>query len=199
MRPVKRAIILCWIMLVACFAIKLFGGNWFEVVCTNEHFIKVCDFIDYQPFVHQLFSYAIYVIPTLFWLLAISFVPKPNKKQLIYCLVGLIIVLSFKFIHIQVKSILEFAFVCISPIIINMMNGNKSSKAQTFKKTWYYGILGSVGTIAFQALSLFTRNIGIKIVQEKLFITFILLVDYYIMIALCYLYVKLKKGECQNG
>ena len=46
LKAIKRAIILCWVLLAVCFAIKLFGGNWFEIVCANEHFIKFCDFID---------------------------------------------------------------------------------------------------------------------------------------------------------
>ena len=31
-RVIKRSIILCWIALAICFIVKIFGGNFFEIV-----------------------------------------------------------------------------------------------------------------------------------------------------------------------
>ena len=42
----KRSIIACWIILIICFAIKLFGGNYFGIVCTNDKFLSICNYID---------------------------------------------------------------------------------------------------------------------------------------------------------
>ena len=172
MKPIKRAIALCWVMLVACFLIKLFGGNWFEVVCTNEHFIMVCDFIDNNAIIHQISSFLIYSIPSFFIITASSFVPKPTKKQFRIICVGLLVVWFSKFVSINLKSVFEILNTISMPIILNIGNG-KTIK-QSFKKYWYYGFLGYAIIFAFQFLSLFIRNIGITFVNESLFVTFIL-------------------------
>ena len=196
MKPIKRAIALCWIMLVACFAIKLFGGNWFEVVCTNEHFIKVCNFIDEKFLLHQVSSYFIYVIPTFFILLSCCQVPKPSKTQLVVLICSLSLVWASKFIDIQLKTILEVVNTLFMPIVLRMCEKEKFK--ETMKSRWFYGIIGYFLVLLFQLLSLFAKNIGIHFVSESLFVTFILLIDYYIMIALYYLYTKLRK-ENRNG
>ena len=50
----KRMIIVCWILLAICFGIKLFGGNFFNIICTNEKFIEVCNFIDNTAWFHVI-------------------------------------------------------------------------------------------------------------------------------------------------
>ena len=35
-RVIKRSIILCWIALAICFIVKIFGGNFFEIVVHND-------------------------------------------------------------------------------------------------------------------------------------------------------------------
>ena len=43
-RVIKRSIILCWIALAICFIVKIFGGNFFEIVVHNDRFTAVCEF-----------------------------------------------------------------------------------------------------------------------------------------------------------
>ena len=43
---IKRVIIGAWITLALCFVIKLFGGNFFNIICENENFIAVCNYAD---------------------------------------------------------------------------------------------------------------------------------------------------------
>lgn len=197
MRPIKRAIILCWIMLVACFAIKLFGGNWFEVVCTNEHFSNFCDFVERTRVVYETISFVIYVIPTIFIVLSFSLIPSPNKKQIIIILSSLVFLWLTTFISVSLKGFLELLFFIALPVILNHIGSNNKIK-ETIKKTWYYGIIGCVVSLLFQFVSLITKNIGIKIISDDVLVTFIMLIDYYIMLALYYLYVKLRK-EQNNG
>ena len=196
MRPIKRAIVLCWIMLVACFVIKLFGGNWFEVVCTNEHFIMVCDFIENNIILYQLLSFFVYLIPTFFMTITMCGIIKPKPKEIIVVFAFLAIAWISKFISHEIKSCFEFLSFFSLPIILNANNVVCIKKS--IKSNWYKGILGTVLILAFQMISLFTRNIGIKIVKDNLVVSFILLIDYYIMIALYYLYMKTRK-EIKNG
>lgn len=199
MKPIKIAIILCWIMLVACFIIKLFGGNWFEIVCTNEHFSRVCEFIENNRVLYESISFVMYVVPTIFIVLSFSFIPKPSKKQLIIIVWDLIFLWATTFISLNIKLFLEPIVFIILPIVLNFIGQEQNTIKDTIKKTWYYGIVGYAISFAFQFISLITRNIGIKIISDDVLITFIMLIDYYIMLALYYLYVKLKKGESKNG
>ena len=195
MKPIKRTIILCWVMLVICFIIKLFGGNWFEIICTNEHFIQVCDFIEHNRFVYLLCSVLIYTIPTVFAILAMSLIPHPNKVQITITSFSLIIVCLSQIISMNLKSILEFVVFVTLPIMLNFLKNTKKSIKIAIKKYWYCGFVGYLIIFAFQILSLITKNIGIKITSDSVLTTFILLIDYYIMLCLYYLYIKLYKGE----
>lgn len=45
-RYLKRVILVSWVTLLICFTLKLIGGNIFYIVCENERFKQVCDFVD---------------------------------------------------------------------------------------------------------------------------------------------------------
>ena len=67
-RYLKRVIIVCWIALAICFGIKLFGGNLFEIMCSNENFIKVCNYADNHFWADVLISGVICYIQLYFLL-----------------------------------------------------------------------------------------------------------------------------------
>lgn len=199
MKAVKRAIILCWIMLIVCFIIKLFGGNWFEIICNNEHFIYVCNFIDTHLIVNYCIALPIYIIPTFFLMLACCICPKPNIKQVIIILISLLVVWTVQFIHPYAKLISEIIAFILLPFCVRTFGKEKTNWKNTLKKTWYLGIIGYGLDLIFQILSLITKNIGIKLIEENSLISLLFMVDYYIMIALYYLYILLKhKKEKQK-
>ncbi len=198
MKPIKRAILLCWIMLVACFVIKLFGGNWFEIVCTNEHFSNICNFVDNNFLVSEIIGFLLYVPSTLIILLSTSLIPKPTKETTIEALTIIIIVWLTHYIGNVTKTIVEiFAFI-ISPLLLNITQ-NDVDKMDFVRKKWFLGIVGYAIVMIFQIISVITRNIGINFTDDSLLVTFFLMIDYYIMVLLYYLYVKLKKGDNKNG
>ena len=196
MRPIKRAIILCWIMLVACFAIKLFGGNWFEVVCTNEHFSKLCEFVDNNWFLYYPIGLSLYVASTIFVVLSVSNYKKFSKKDFLILILVLILLWSTQFISSNTKFIADTLFLIFSPLVIHLIQ-EKNIK-NVIKNNWYKGIFCFLITFIFQIISLVTKNVGIKITDDSTLVTLILLIDYYIMIVLYYLYMK-KSKEVKNG
>jgi hypothetical protein len=198
MKPIKRAIIACWVMLVACFAIKLFGGNWFEIVCTNEHFLNICDFIENNKIAFHTISFILYVFPTVFIVLAMSRCTKPSQNQLFFVLISLVAIWSTMFLSMTIKSVLETLYLLSCPILIRLWGKNKEKLTSVIKRTWYYGIIGCVISFALQSISLITRNIGMKIISYDVLTTFIMLFDYYIMVFLYYLYT-FERNECRNG
>lgn len=199
MKPIKRAISLCWLMLVACFLIKLFGGNWFEVVCTNEHFVNVCNFIDNNKIAYYLVGAIMYVASTSWIIMACSKITEPTNKELVVIFSSLIVVWASQFISITIKTVLEIANTLFMPIFLNMLNSKFAEKAKTIKRTWYFGIIGYILVFIFQLMSLLTRNVGIKYTHDSTLTTLILMIDYYIMIVMYYLYVKKSKEDKKDG
>ena len=187
MKPIKKAIILCWIMLFACFLIKILGGNWFEIICTNEHFIKVCAFLDNSKLNYAL-ALILYVSSTCFIIIAESFLKKPNRKDIMFICAVLICVWFSQFISMIVKTVIEAIVILSMPIILYL-------RKYRVHKIWYWGIIGYALDWAFQILSFVAKNIGI----ENSLVALILMIDYYIMIALYYLHIKDRKEDEHNG
>lgn len=189
MKAIKRAIILCWIMLIVCCIIKLIGGNWFEIICYNEHFIHICNFIDKHIILNSIIGLMLYVFVGYFIFVTMALLEKPLKRQRIFIIVLLCVVWTFNFVGNIVKFCIEIGVFILFPPIINILD--KKNK-KSIKYTWFMGIVGCVLNIAFQTISLFTKNIGIKIIDNSFLTTIIFSIDYYIMVFLFYLYVKLK-------
>ena len=45
-RLLRRVIIISWISLALCFVIKIFGGNFFEIICENPNYKALCEYAD---------------------------------------------------------------------------------------------------------------------------------------------------------
>ena len=104
-----------------------------------------------------------------------------------------VIIWSVKFINYGLKSSLEiFLFITI-PIILRVVN--KESIIKTIKTKWFYGLIGAIISISFVAISMIIRNLGLKtVIKDNLVTSFIMLIDYYIMITLYYLYIRKIRG-----
>lgn len=189
MKAIKRTIILCWIMLIVCCIIKLIGGNWFEIICDNEHFAYVCKYIDEHIILNCVIGLVLYVFVGYFIFVTMALLEKPTKRQRIFIIILLCIVWAFNFISDEIKFYIEIGVFIIFPPIINMLD---KQNRKSLKYTWFMGIVGCILNIAFQMISLFIKNIGIKIIDDSFLITIIFSIDYYIMVILFYLYVKLK-------
>lgn len=192
MKAVKRAIILCWAMLIACFIIKLFGGNWFEIICNNEHFIYICAYIDNHIPIRDLIAFPLYVSSTFLVFISSSFIEKPTKKQTIFILISIFAMWAMHYLSYLAKIITEMVvFVCI-PTAVNLIEKRDKRVSEVIKHTWYKGIIGCALNLTFQTISLLTKNVGIKITDSNFLVSIILMIDYYIMVVLYYLYIKLK-------
>ena len=78
----QRVITVSWIALIVCFIIKLFGGNLFEIVCTNENFIKVCKYADTHLWAYYSIGAVYCFISLYFFILAILQRTKYKKWEL---------------------------------------------------------------------------------------------------------------------
>ena len=199
MRPIKRAIVLCWIMLVACFAIKLFGGNWFEVACTNEHFSMICGFVDERLALQNAIALILYVLSTTIIMLSSARAPSPTKKQLAFLVVCVSSIWALQYLSLTAKAVVEMSFFLFCPFLLNLVVEKRAITKRAFFVEILFGAIGIALTWAFQLLSLITRNFGVSFVGDETLVALILMVDYYIMIVLYYLYVKSKEGGNKDG
>ena len=175
----ETLIISCWVVLIACFLIKIFGGNWFEIICENQNFINICEWLDRSwvkyivaTLVYAPSSYLIYLCLTKqkllddWWILLIL-IPAPLLKDKI--------------------AILGWVIDILVLILLPLIKGKF--------KNWLYLLIGIGLTFAFQLVSLLTKNITINLTNEPSLIALIMQVDYYIMIILYYLYIQYYRKE----
>ena len=169
----KTLIISCWAVLLCCFVVKLLGGNFFEIVCENEKFIKFCEYCN-TGIMYWVISIIAYTFSGTITFMAICKTEKP-KLLFIICNV-LFTIIKLIFINFsQYMFIVELIYFIIVPIIYN-------------KKFWKRAIIGEILVIIFQVISLIIKNVGIKIINNDLLIGLIFSIDYYIMLILYWLY-----------
>lgn len=179
-RAIKIAIIISWCFLGACLIFKLCGSNVFEIAVNNETFIKVCNWLDGDGII---FSYVLSFIMSnasnVFILMASALIFRPSWKQLLLIEGVNIPVWIVKFFFPYVGFGIECAMFIIVPAIIS--------------RKWWSGFLGLALNLLFQVCSLFIRGQDIAIFENNTILSLVMSIDYYIMIALYFMYVVMIK------
>ena len=181
----KTLIISCWVVLLCCFVVKLIGGNFFEIVCENEKFIRFCEFID-GNILKYVISFIMYMVSAFIYMLAVVRNQTSNKRKIIafvlYSVLWTIKLIAYNMPIIV--TITEFIGVIGIPILMN-------------KKYWKMSLIGCGLNLLFQLISLITKNVELNYVDDSMFVAIIFNIDYYIMIILFYLYRTKEYNE--NG
>ena len=177
----KRVIAISWLALLACFIIKIFGGNFFVILCDNERFISVCEYAD----THFWASYLIGVLHTTFSLyflhLAICERRSYKRWELITLISTVCIVTAIKLINPNIGVFFDLWQLIVMPMIFEGRG----------KRRCIFAVLGNILLVAFQLLSMLTKSVGVGFVtQEGLVISLIYSIDVDFMIVLYYLYTN---------
>lgn len=175
-----------WVVLICCFIVKLLGGNFFEIACNNERFVKFC--AKYQnTIIDYITGILMYTFSTGFYLLAIfkKKVDFKDKNVIIMFLSTIAFAIMKILIQNNIIIILEIIFLIIIPILQNI-------------KRWYRPIIAYILLFIFQLISLIIKNVGIKIIDDNFLTAVIFSIDYYIMILLYYFYTIKEEGD-KNG
>lgn len=186
LKILKRLIIVIWITLIACFIIKMFGGNYFEIFTTNEKFIKISNYIDNHLFIKYTIYLIINLITNTLYLLAVCGKKRFTIKQLLIIFPILITFYFLKLWNSKIGLVTDLLQAFILPLFFIK-----------FKK-WYRIPIGFILDFIFQLITLLTKNLGlINIsIEESFLINIIWCIDYYIMLIIMYLYsiqLQLKK------
>lgn len=174
-------IVICWISLLSFWAIKLMGGNWFEVVVTNQNFIAFSNLMQ-NSWLKYLVSFLTICILRYFTFGAICQKFYFKGKQAIIvslCVVSLWAVVNFVPLkYSSITSLYGYALFILISII--------------YQKGWkkLFGVFAIIFDFAFSSLSMMIRNIQLQVLTDYLLLL-ILCLDVYIMTALYYLYSNL--------
>lgn len=175
----KQTIVICWIALFSFWAVKLFGGNFFEILVENENFVNLLNNAQ-SGWLRYLLSFITISLSNYFFIGAIleKFVFK-KLNLLIYCFSTVSMWIITNFVNIDVlKMIYGYAIFVLIGFIFQ----------KGLKKL--YGVLSVALEFVFTTISILIRNVDL-FVQSNFLIAVILSIDVFIMAMLYYLYVNL--------
>lgn len=188
-RLLRRAIVISWISLALCFVIKIFGGNFFEIMCNNPNYKALCEFIDRYIWFDCITATLSSFICQSLYLLSIIQEYKFKKWQFIVNLITVILSTLTKIFIPEIGFIGDILLLFIVPVVFLGKN---------YKKYWHI-IVAFILTLSFQLISLFTKSIAIKVIDEDTFISLIYMIDIYFMCFLYYLYRNFEKEKQNMG
>ena len=177
----KRMIILCWIVLGICFVVKLFGGNFFNIMCKDERFISFCDYIQ-NSFWYYIVSFIFYCLNTILIWLAMARCIMLYKRDLFISIIIILLLYIIQVIsQLYINALLiSFVFTIIRYIILPLF---------IFKLKLKNILIVCILDIATQFITLIIKDLSIvKVISDDVLISLIFMIDHYIMTILIYLY-----------
>lgn len=179
----RITIILCWIALIAFWCLKLFGGNWFEIMVENENFIKFSDLVQ-NTWLKYVVSFITISISKYFTFGAICQKFYFKNKQLAFVVLAIISIWAVSNFMPMGKLLFPSWYGYIIYILLGIV----------YQKGWKrtYGAWAIIFETIFTIVSALVRNIKVEILSNYLVVS-ILIIDVYIMIILYYLYTNLSK------
>ena len=184
-RLLRRVIIISWISLALCFVIKIFGGNFFEIMCNNPNYKALCEYADNNFWCKYLICFASSMVCEYFFLLSILQEYKFTKKQLIIVILSVFVSCFIKLIGYNVAFIADIWLSILLPLLLVWKRKNK----------FLIVLIANIFNIGFQFISLVTKNISIGVIDNSTFISLIYMIDLYIMCILYYLYRNYNKEK----
>lgn len=183
-----RVIIACWIALIVCLIIKLFGANIFEIVCKNETFNTVCAYADTHLWANYLISALYCFVSLYFFTLAILQERKFEAWQLSIVVITVLIGTAVKIWNATAGLIFDvWQFIGMPMLFLG----------KQWKSYWKI-ILANILLFGFQAISMITKNIDFGILGNSVLIGIIFSIDVLIMVILYYAFANIIKINKQN-
>lgn len=184
-----RVIIACWIALVVCLVIKLFGANLFEIVYKNDTFNTVCTYADNHLWANYLISAVYCFVSLYFFTLAILQERKFELWQLSIVIITVLVGTAVKIWNAKVGLVFDVWQFIGMPILF---------LGKQWKSYWKI-LVANVLLIVFQLISMIAKNIDISTpLGESVLIGTIFSIDVLIMIILYYAFVNVIKVNKEN-
>ena len=191
----RRAIIICWLLLFVCFALKIFGGNYFEIVVNSPNFVAFCEYLDSNIVLYGLIGLISAFVSYSLYYLAIFKQIWFSKKQFIVFIITVVVFCIARIILMECNcNNFAFIFDIIQYFIVPFALNYDINKKNILRV-----IIAFSYNFAFQLIAVITKNIGIKLTTDNPLVAIIYMIDLYIMLVLYYLYSNNKKGNEKNG
>ena len=195
-QTLKRAIIACWILLIICFIIKLFGGNLFDINVNDENFVKVCNYLDTSWF--RFIAYYLLFCLEYYSLLKIS---NTKIKVKTTRFLSFILLSTMYWIF---KLIIDLGLIEIDQSLFGIIGVLVTySLIAGFSRNWWKPILIMIYQLILVSLSTFIKNISfLKPITSSFLNTTIFCIDYYLLLILTILYrvlIEYKKIRRQKN
>lgn len=185
---IKRVIIGAWITLALCFVIKLFGGNFFNIICENENFIAVCNYADNHLWLNYLISAVYCFISLYFFDLAILGEYKYKKWQFILVILTSLIGTFIKIISVTYGWVFDIWQFALLPILF---------LGKAFRSYWKVPF-SVVLLLIFQIISMYVKDLKLLTLGDSILVGVIFSIDVLIMIILYYLYANFIKNKKES-
>lgn len=180
---IKRMIICCWVLLAMCFIIKIFGYDIFNIICEDETFLSICNFID-SSVIYYISAFIQFVGSTLLMYLSIS------DKRVPYFILSIIVVWAYKLlVEFNVITMNMIVYLVLDYAILFLL-------LYLFSRKLKLSLLATLLNIVFVVISAIVKNLGLNgFIISSYSINLIYSIDYYIMIVLYFLYSKSLKNK----
>lgn len=188
-RFLKRVIIISWVSLLLCFVIKIFGGNYFEIMSNSKGYKALCDYADSHFWLKYLIGVCSSMLCQSLYLLAILQKYKFNRFELSLTFISVALSTGIRYFTDKYSIAFDILLCFILPIVF---------LGKDYKR-YYHVIIAWVLTFLFQLVSLLVKNVGVVVIDESTFISLIYGIDVYIMCFLYYLYTNFKKENEKMG
>ena len=188
-RLLRRVIVISWITLALCFLVKIFGGNFFEIMCNNPKYKALCEYADTHLWLDFILAFCSSMLTESLFLLAILQKYKFTLKEFIITAVSVALVYFLKVYNQYIGLVGDVWLTILLPMVF---------VKKDFKR--YLAIFfANLFNWAFQFLSLLVKNLSIGFVDESVFIILIYMIDLYLMCFIYYLYRNYKKEQKDMG
>ena len=114
-RLLRRAIIISWASLAFCFIIKIFGGNFFEIICENPNYKALCEYADTHFWLKYLIGIISSMVCQTFFMLAILQKYKFNRKELVITIISVLICCLLKLFNLNYFIVADVWLLFILP------------------------------------------------------------------------------------
>lgn len=169
--------------------IKIFGGNFFEIVCNNQTYKKICEYADTHLWLKYIIGFSSSLLCETLFLLAILQKYKFTTKELVITLISVAVACILKLINQYIGLIGDLWITILLPMFL---------LGKQFKKYWSV-LFANLFNWAFQFISIIVKNLSIGIIDNSTFISLIYSIDVYIMCFLYYLYRNYLKEYKEMG
>lgn len=187
-RLLRRVIIISWASLALCFVIKIFGGDFFEIMSDNPNYKALCEYADSHFWCKYLIAFCSSMVCQSLYMLAILQKYKFKKWELVITTASVLISCYVKYFNNIIGLLFDVWLLLILPAIL----------LKNIKSVWKILIAFAL-YISFQFISLITKNLSFGFIDNSTFITLIYGIDVYLMCFIYYLYRNYNKEKKDMG